>query len=186
MLHSAAEEAGTVSDDSERPIRIVLAEPDPAWPARFAREAERIRAALGRRALAIEHVGSTSVPGLAAKPVIDVVLVVEDAADEPSYTPPLEAAGYVLHKREPDRHQHRFFKATDSDVHLHVFSEGCPEVGRMLLFRDHLRRSSADRELYLQAKRALAQREWRRGQEYADAKSPVVEEILSRAGARDT
>lgn len=163
----------------------MLADPDPAWPGLFARQAERIRSALGERALQIEHVGSTSVPGLAAKPVIDVVLVVGNAADEPSYVPPLEAAGYVLHKREPDWHEHRFFKATDSDVHLHVFSEGCPEVGRMLLFRDQLRADPADRELYLRTKRSLAQRQWRRAQEYADAKGPVVQEILARAAARD-
>jgi len=175
-----------VSDDPSRAVRVVLADPDPAWPGRFAREAERIRSALGGRALQIEHVGSTAVPGLAAKPVIDVLLVVSDAADEPSYTPPLEAAGYVLHKREPDWHQHRFFKATDSDVHVHVFSEGCPEVGRMLLFRDHLRADPADRELYLRTKRSLAQQPWRRTQEYADAKSPVVQEILARAAAHDS
>lgn len=174
-----------MSEDSKQTIRIVLADPDPAWPSLFTREAGRIRAALGERALEIEHVGSTSVPGLAAKPVIDVLLVVGDAADEPSYRPPLEAAGYVLHKREPDWHQHRFFKAEDSDVHVHVFSEACPEIGRLLLFRDHLRRDPADRELYLQTKRALAKQEWPRGQDYADAKSPVVQEILSRAGARD-
>jgi GrpB-like predicted nucleotidyltransferase (UPF0157 family) len=172
-----------VSDDPSRAVRIVLADPDPAWPGLFAREAERICSALGGRALQIEHVGSTSVPGLAAKPVIDVVLVVADAAHEPSYAPSLEAAGYVLHKREPDWHQHRFFKATESDVHLHVFSEGCPEVGRMLLFRDQLRADPADRELYLRTKRCLAKRQWRRAQEYADAKTPVVQEILARAAA---
>jgi GrpB-like predicted nucleotidyltransferase (UPF0157 family) len=164
-----------------RSVRIVLADPDPAWPRLFAREAERIRTALGDRALGVEHVGSTSVPGLAAKPVIDVLLVVADAADERSYMPPLEAAGYVLHHREPDWHEHRLFNRPDSAVNLHVFSDGCVEVGRMLRFRDRLRADRADRELYLRTKRRLAEREWRRTQEYADAKGTVVEEILARA-----
>jgi GrpB-like predicted nucleotidyltransferase (UPF0157 family) len=164
-----------------RSVRIVLADPDPAWPRLFAREAERIRTALGDRALGVEHVGSTSVPGLAAKPVIDVLLVVADAADERSYMPPLEAAGYVLHHREPDWHEHRLFNRPDSAVNLHVFSDGCVEVGRMLRFRDRLRADRADRELYLRTKRRLAEREWRRRQEYADAKGTVVEEILARA-----
>lgn len=173
-----------MTDDPNRMVRVVLAEPDPAWPAVFAREAERIRSALGGRALQVEHVGSTAVPGLAAKPVIDVVLVVGDAADEPSYAPPLEVAGYVLHRRDPGWHEHRLFKTTDSTVHVHAFSEGCLEVRRMMLFRDRLRADPADRELYLRTKLCLAKRQWRRAREYAEAKSAVVEEILARAAAR--
>ncbi len=83
---------------------------DPAWPCLFEREAQRIRGALGERALMVEHVGSTSVPGLAAKPIIDILLVVADSADEASYVPDLEAVGYVLRIREPEWHQHRVFK----------------------------------------------------------------------------
>jgi GrpB-like predicted nucleotidyltransferase (UPF0157 family) len=171
--------------DGARPasVRIVLADPDPAWPGLFAREAERIHAALGDRALRVEHVGSTSVPGLAAKPIIDVLLVVADAADEPSYSPALTAAGYVFHHREPEWHEHRLFKGPDTAVNLHVFSAGCVENERMLSFRDRLRSDPADRELYLRTKRELARRTWGRTQEYADAKGAVVEEILARAAA---
>jgi GrpB-like predicted nucleotidyltransferase (UPF0157 family) len=86
---------------------IKLAEYDPAWPELYAHEADRIRAALGDRALLIEHVGSTSVPGLAAKPRIDIVLAVDDSSEERSYVPPLESAGYVLRIREPEWHEHR-------------------------------------------------------------------------------
>ena len=160
---------------------ITLAEYDPAWPRLFEREAERIRAALGDRALLLEHVGSTSVPGLAAKPRIDILLVVPNSADEPAYVPPLEAAGYVLRIREPDWYEHRVFKGPDIDVNLHVFSQGCPEIGRMLLFRDWLRGNAADRELYQRTKRELARKEWKYVQSYADAKTDVVEEILARA-----
>jgi GrpB-like predicted nucleotidyltransferase (UPF0157 family) len=161
--------------------RVVLVEYDPQWPTFFEREAARIREALGVRALRIEHAGSTSVPGLIAKPVIDVVLEVADSADEAAYVPSLEAAGYVFRFREPDWHQHRLLKGPAVDLHLHVFSRGCSEIDRMLAFRDRLRTNGADRELYAQTKRELTQRRWKRVQDYADAKSNVVEGILARA-----
>ncbi len=161
------------------PIELVAY--DPAWPQLFGREDERIRRALGDRVLLLEHVGSTSVPGLAAKPWIDMVLVVTDSADEPAYVPALEAAGHVLRIREPDWYEHRMFKRLDPGVHLHVFSPGCAEVERMLLFRDRLRNNEPDRRLYERTKRDLAQREWVYTQNYADAKATVVQEILTRA-----
>ena len=161
--------------------QIELVDYDPAWPGLFAREAERIRAALGERAVLLEHTGSTSVPGLAAKPIIDMTLAVPDSSDEESYAPALEAAGYVLRIREPDWHEHRVFKGPDTNVNLHVFSDGCPEIDRMLRFRDWLRTDQADRELYEQTKRKLAAREWTYVQDYADAKTLVVEEIIARA-----
>ena len=127
----------------EPPVRadgpVRLAEPDPTWPQQYAREEERIRAALGPRALQVEHVGSTSVPGLAAKPVIDIVLAVRNSADEAAYVPDLEAAGYVLKFREPAWYEHRFLRDRDPDVQIHVFTVGSPEVERMLAFRDRLR-----------------------------------------------
>ena len=172
--------AVTVGDIAP-PARIALAEYDPAWPVLYAREAARIRAALGDRALLLEHVGSTSVPGLAAKPLIDVLLVVADSADEATYVPHLEASGYVLWIREPELCEHRLFKGPDTDVNVHVFSPGCPEPQRMLGFRDHLRRNTDDRHLYERTKRALADRVWTHVQNYADAKSAVIDEILARA-----
>lgn len=160
---------------------IVLVEYDPEWPRLFAREARRIRDALGDGALEIEHVGSTSVPGLAAKPVIDVVVAVRDSADEVAYIPALEAAGYVLRVREPDWHEHRLLKGPEANVNVHVFSQDDPEIERMLLFRDRLRRDESDRALYERAKRRLARKGWKFVQHYADAKSDVVEEIIARA-----
>lgn len=164
---------------------VTLSEYDPAWPERFDREAGRIRSALGERVLALEHVGSTSVPGLAAKPIIDVLLVVADSADEPSYAPALEEAGYVLTIREPDWHQHRLFKGPDADANVHVFSRGSGEIMRMVSFRDWLRANPADRNLYLATKRDLARRNWKYVQNYADAKSKVIDEILARATSRE-
>ena len=161
--------------------RILIADYDRRWPELFDREAERIRSALDQRALRIEHTGSTSVPGLAAKPVIDIVLVVADSADEEAYVPPLEAAGYSLQIREADWYEHRMFKGPDTDVNLHVFSSGCPEIDRVVVFRDWLRENPADRDLYARAKRALARQEWTTVQDYADAKTEVIEEIIGRA-----
>lgn len=175
--------AATLGDLPEHNARIELAEYDPEWPRLYEREAERIGRALGARMLWIEHVGSTSVPGLAAKPLIDIVLVVADTTDEAEYVPPLEAAGYVLRIREPDWFEHRLFKGPDTNVNVHTFSEGCEEVDRMVGFRDWLRAHDEDRDLYLAAKRELAQQEWKYVQNYADAKSAVVTEILERASS---
>jgi GrpB-like predicted nucleotidyltransferase (UPF0157 family) len=163
---------------------IHLSEYDPEWPRLFSREADRVRGLLGGVAVAIEHVGSTSVPGLVAKPVIDMVLVVPDSADEPSYLPQLEAAGYVLRIREPDWFEHRLFKGPDTDVNLHVFTVGADEVDRMLRFRNRLRGSDRDRDRYALVKRDLARRNWRHVQHYADAKTPVITEILREVDGR--
>jgi GrpB-like predicted nucleotidyltransferase (UPF0157 family) len=111
---------------ADGPIR--LADPDPEWAAQYAREEKRIRAALGPRAAQVEHVGSTSVPGLAAKPVIDIVLTVIDSSDEAGYLTDLEAAGYVLQFREPDWYKHRFLRYRDPDVQVHVFTAPDPRT----------------------------------------------------------
>jgi len=119
--------------------QITLVSYDPDWPRLFTREADRLRSVLGDEALRIEHVGSTSVPCLIAKPIIDIVLVVPDSADEPRYVPRLEAVGYVLRIREPGWFEHRLFKGPDTSINLHTFSSGVTEVERMLRFRDRLR-----------------------------------------------
>jgi GrpB-like predicted nucleotidyltransferase (UPF0157 family) len=163
------------------PVAIVLREHDPAWAQRFAIERQKIHAVLGDRALVVEHIGSTSVVGLAAKPVVDICLAVPDSSDEAAYVPDLEALGYSIRVREPDWHEHRMLRTAARDVHLHVFTAGSGEIERHLVFRDRLRRDSADRALYESTKRALAQQEWESMDDYATAKSDVVEEILARA-----
>jgi len=159
---------------------IVLAEYDPAWAVLYEREAERVHATLGSRVRLLEHAGSTSVPGLAAKPIIDMVLAVADSADEAAYVPQLESAGYVLRIREPDWHEHRLFKGPDTNINLHTFSDGSSEISRMLAFRDRLRTHDDERDLYLATKRELAARHWTYVQDYADAKGEVVEGIIAR------
>jgi GrpB-like predicted nucleotidyltransferase (UPF0157 family) len=171
----------TVGELSVLNGRVELRDYDPEWPGKFTREAELILNALGERALRIEHVGSTAVPGLWAKPVIDILLVTVDSADEPTYVPMLEGAGYVLRIREPNWHQHRMFNRPGVAVNLHVFSAGSPEIDRLLLLRDRLRGNSNDRQLYANTKRRLASQTWKYMQNYADAKSAVIEEIIRRA-----
>jgi len=164
--------------------QIVLVDHDPAWPHLYAREEARVRSVLGDRVVRIEHTGSTSVPGLAAKPIVDIAMTVPDVTDEPAYIPDLEAAGYVLRIREsePDWYDHRVFKGPDTNINLHTFSAGCVELERMVGFRDWLRAHDDDRELYESTKRDLAKREWKFVQNYADAKSEVVDAITERAG----
>jgi GrpB-like predicted nucleotidyltransferase (UPF0157 family) len=161
------------------PVRLV--DYDPGWPGLYEREAGRIRSALGDRVLLLEHIGSTSVPGLAAKPRIDILLVVAEPGREETYVPQLEEAGYRLVIAEPDWHQHRVLNGPDTDVNLHVHSPESPEIERNLRFRDHLRANQADRDLYERTKRELAGRHWTYTQQYADAKTGVIEEILERS-----
>jgi GrpB-like predicted nucleotidyltransferase (UPF0157 family) len=176
-------QAARIGDVQVHNAPIQLMDYDAEWPTLFIREATRVRATLGDRVLMLEHVGSTSVPGLAAKPIIDMILAVADSADEPAYVPAMESAGYVLRVREPEWHQHRLFKGPDTDINLHVYSFGCPEIDRMLMFRDWLRSNDADRELYERTKRELAKRTWKYVQDYGDSKTTVVEEIIARASA---
>jgi len=161
--------------------RIVIVDYDPAWPKRFHQEAAKIRSALGEVALHIEHISSTSVPALVAKPIVDILLVVEDSRNETSYVPALEDAGYILRVREPNFHEHRMFRTAHKDVHVHVFSPGSPEIGRYLLLRDRLREDAEDRELYARTKRDLASKSWPSMDHYAEAKTEVVEGIIARA-----
>jgi GrpB-like predicted nucleotidyltransferase (UPF0157 family) len=171
----------TIGEPTVLNDRVTLVEYDPEWPRHFEREAARIRKALGDRALRIEHAGSTSVPGLVAKPIVDIVLEVADSSDEASYVASLESVGYVLRIREAKWHEHRMFKGPETPVNLHVFSHDCSETQRMILFRDRLRANQSDRELYARTKRTLAQRKWKFVQNYADAKSEIVEAIVARA-----
>ncbi len=160
---------------------IVIADYDPSWPKKFAVHAKVIRKALKDRLLLIEHVGSTSVPGLAAKPIIDIDVVVEDSSNESTYLSALEEAGYELRVREPDWHEHRMLRTPERDVHVHIFSPDSPEVERHLVFRNRLRKKTDDRQLYESIKRKLSTQSWDDMNAYARAKSEVMERILASA-----
>ncbi|MGF0115203.1 GrpB family protein [Promicromonospora sp. Marseille-Q5078] len=159
---------------------IVIVEPDPRWPARFERESARILAALGTAAVRVDHVGSTAVPGLPAKPIVDIDLSVPDVEDEGAYLPALLAAGYVLRVREPG---HRLVRTPELDVQVHICPAGSDWERRHLLFRDRLRHDADDRAAYAALKRELAARDWPSMNHYADAKGGLIAEILARAEA---
>jgi GrpB-like predicted nucleotidyltransferase (UPF0157 family) len=169
-------------DGPPAPAPIVVVDYDPAWPDMYAREERRVRDLLGDAVIAIDHVGSTSVAGLAAKAIIDIDLTVRDSADEDAYVLPLVAAGYRLIVREPNWHEHRLFKGPDVNINLHVFSPGSPETVRHRVFRDWLRTHPDDVERYAATKRALA------GgvadiQAYTFAKNDIIDDIYRRAFA---
>lgn len=177
-MSDPSESTVLIGGDEKRDI--VLVPYDPSWPARFHAERDRIRAALGDGCLGIEHVGSTSVPGLLAKPIVDVLVTVADVEVERDYVPPLELTGYVLRVRQPGR---RMLRTPDLDVHVHVCSAGSPEAREFVEFRDRLRASPDDRARYARAKQDLAQRDWPTMNHYAAAKTDVIRRILRGAPA---
>ena len=167
----------------ERPGDIVIAESDPAWPQWYAELEVRIRRALGDRVLHLQHIGSTGVPGLSAKAIIDIDLTVADPREEAAYVPALEAEGFWLRIREPGWHEHRLLYAEHPHANLHVFGPGSPEVMRHRMLRDWLMAHADDRECYAAAKRTAAARANAGGEsvmEYNLRKEPVVREILDK------
>ena len=190
MATASVEEIAAAAVNAPQPyaVKVVIEDYNPEWPTWYASDEEAIRAALGPGVVRIEHTGSTSVPGLAAKPIIDILLLVPDSADEPAYVPALESIGYTLRAREPNWYEHRLLvqRAEDGaphsiNLHVHSPESAAPEVERILAFRDWLRTHPDDRARYESIKRDLANRDWKYVQHYANAKSDIVEEILSRA-----
>jgi GrpB-like predicted nucleotidyltransferase (UPF0157 family) len=159
-------------------LEVELHDSDEGWPRIYLEHERRIRDALAPAAVEVEHIGSTSVPGLAAKPIIDIVVVVEDVTAEEDYHDGLLAVGYLLRVREPG---HRLVRTPSRDVHVHVYERGAPEVGEYLLLRDHLRSDAADRALYERTKRDLLRFRWDDMNDYADAKTDVIVGIKARA-----
>jgi GrpB-like predicted nucleotidyltransferase (UPF0157 family) len=160
---------------------IAIVDYDLRWPDMYQKHAAIILHVLGQKALVLEHVGSTSVPGLAAKPIIDIDVLVEDSSNEAAYLPLLLAAGYVLRVREPGWHEHRMLRTPELDTHVHIFSADCEEAARHIAFRNHLRSNAEDRFRYDALKRKLAKEDWPDMNAYARAKTELVEEIIARA-----
>jgi GrpB-like predicted nucleotidyltransferase (UPF0157 family) len=154
---------------------------DDTWAGKYRDHLQRIADALAAVDVTIEHIGSTAVPGLAAKPIIDIVVAVVDITAEEDYLDALLAAGYLLRVREPG---HRLVRTQSRDVHVHILEQGDPAVDEYLLFRDHLRFDSDDRALYESTKRSLLSRQWDDMNDYADAKTDVIVAIKARARAR--
>lgn len=175
-------EAQVVSTRPRKPIELV--EPDPNWASSFVLIAQRIQAALGSRALVIQHVGSTSVPGLPAKDTIDVDLVVANPSDEASYVDDLAAAGFQFLLRESAWFEHRFFGLAEPYANLHVFGPDCPEVVRHRIFSKWLRENEDDRLAYAKVKReaaAAAEEAHETMNQYNYRKESLIRQILDRA-----
>ena len=159
---------------------LTIVEPDPRWPQDFEALRVIIAGALGASAVRVDHVGSTSVPGLPAKPIVDVDVVVPDPDDEKGYVPALEAAGLVLAVREPWWQGHRLFRYAAPRANVHVFGPEAAEPVRHRIFRDWLRTHPDDRDLYADAKRAAAVAGGH-VMEYNARKQAVLREILVQA-----
>jgi len=167
-------------------VGIELTDSDPAWPRQYDGLADRIRQALGWRVLQLEHVGSTSVPGLAAKPVIDIDLTVADPGRERDYLPALETIGFRLTIREPWRYGHRALVTDQPRCNLHVFGFDSPEPVRHRIFRDWLRGNPEERDRYAATKHQAASEANAGGEhvmQYNARKQQVIREIYHRAFA---
>jgi GrpB-like predicted nucleotidyltransferase (UPF0157 family) len=181
MDPSDAEQAGIDRIPAPGPVSVV--EPDPGWPQMYALVADRIRRALGTSIVELDHVGSTSVPGLPAKPVIDIDLIVDDSSEESAYVPALEAVGFRLVIREPGWHEHRVLTTDSPRTNLHVFSPDCPEVIRHRMFRDWLSSHPDDLARYRDVKLEAAEATTQAGErvmDYNQRKQPVIREIYGR------
>jgi GrpB-like predicted nucleotidyltransferase (UPF0157 family) len=154
---------------------------DEQGPNIFRLHHDRIRRALVGVVEAVEHIGSTSVPGLAAKAIVDIVVTVEDITADEDYLDPLIEAGYELRVREPG---HRLVRTPARDVHMHVLEQDDPAFDEYILFRNHLRSDADDRLLYESTKRALLIEDWDDMNSYAEAKTEVITAIKQRARAQ--
>ncbi|MBR8742555.1 GrpB family protein [Nocardiopsis sp. MG754419] len=161
--------------------RVTIAAHDPKWPYLFRQEADRIRQTLGDRALSVEHVGSTAVPGMDAKPCIDIQVAVADPTDESAYLPSLAQLGYSVFIPVTDWDEHLLLKGSRVNVNLHVFAHGSEGLVRARLLRDYLTADAGARLRYAAVKHDLSAREWSRIHDYLDAKSGIVTELLAEA-----
>ena len=161
-------------------LEVSLHTHDDRWAGIYEDHRRRIHDALAPVAVEIEHIGSTSVPGLAAKPIVDIVVTVDDITAEEDYLDALLAQGYELRVREP---RHRLVRTPARDVHVHIYERDDPAVDEYLLLRDRLRSHAGDRALYEETKRALLSSRWDDMNAYADAKTDIILEIKARARA---
>ena len=157
---------------------VIVVPPDPTWPARFEAEALRLRALFGDEMLTVHHVGSTSVPGLWAKPIVDLMPLVRSIDRLAALRPAVEAAGFLWRGEYgiPGRCYVR-----NDDLNVHMYEPGHHEVARHLAFRDHLRAHPEARDAYAALKRDLAARFTHQREAYQDGKSALIEALLRDA-----
>ncbi|WP_137291822.1 GrpB family protein [Nocardioides dongxiaopingii] len=178
-------DAARVAVSARAPETVEVVPPDPAWSQWYDAVCSRVVAALGEQVVSIAHVGSTSVPGLPAKPVVDVDLLVPDPADEEAWLPQLEAAGFELRVREPEWEEHRCLRGTDPACNLHVFAPDSRESRRHRMFGAWLRTHPADRELYASVKQEVARRGFTDAMLYNNEKAWVIYDLYEKIFAAD-
>ena len=158
---------------------------DPAWPQLFEEEAARIKQALGENCCEIHHIGSTSVPGLKAKPLIDILPVVYDLQKVDQATPLMEAMGYEDKRDFGIAFRHFFCKRQERRTHnVHIFEIGSPEIEKHLIFRDWMRTHEGDRREYAQIKQQLADQFPDDSMAYSLGKNKFIKDILQKVGYR--
>lgn len=162
---------------------VVIVDYDPQWPARFEAERARIALALGSvdGVIAIEHVGSTAVPGLAAKPIIDIMIGVREIAIGERCIEPMESLDYEYRGDAGIPGRHYFRKGNPRSHHLHLIEHGSEFWVNHLLFRDELRSHPESAREYEALKRELAERHRFDRAAYTDAKNPFIASALARA-----
>ena len=158
-------------------MRVRLDRSSDEWPLKYERVSQQIGRVLGVRAKRVEHIGSTAVPGLDAKPIVDILLELDDVDDQDIHQA-LAGIGLAPIVDEPG---HRMFRTAAGDVHVHLWASDDSEIERHILFRDWLRENEMDRRLYKREKYRLAAMEWPTQNDYAEAKTPVINEIVARA-----
>ncbi|SFC93483.1 GrpB domain, predicted nucleotidyltransferase, UPF0157 family [Nocardioides terrae] len=177
--------AARVHARAAAPAPVEVVPPDPAWAGWYATVRDRIVDALGVRVIALEHVGSTAVPGLWAKPVIDIDLTVASPAAEHDWLPDLERVGFQLRVREPDWEEHRMLRGHQPPTNLHVFGPGAREPRRHVMFRDWLLTHGQDRERYAAVKRRVAAHGFEDAMLYNNAKAWVVYDMYEKIFVAD-
>lgn len=168
-------------------VQVVIAEYDPCWPFVYQEEEVRILDAIGHRLVAIEHMGSTSVPGLAAKPIIDIMAAIDSLANAQECVIPLLGLGYEYGPEVEDTiPERRYFRKGPRGArthHLHMVEIGSDFWARNLLFRDYLRAHPDEASRYAQLKKELAARYRNDRAGYTDAKGPYITSVLEKARA---
>lgn len=162
--------------------KVIIAPYDPEWPELFRRLGARLRGALGDVALRIDHIGSTSIPGLAAKPIIDVQISVASFDPLDAYRIPLESVGFVWRADNPELTK-RYFRESPGDrrTHIHVRRAGSFSEQFPLLFRDYMRTHPEDAERYAALKHMLAEQYAEDRHGYVEAKGPFVWQTIRKA-----
>jgi GrpB-like predicted nucleotidyltransferase (UPF0157 family) len=163
------------------PTKVQLVPYDPQWPIEFDKERLEIEKAIGADILSVDHIGSTSIPGLCAKPIIDILIGLKDFGDGFRCVSALEKLGYTFRGEHGIPGRHYFRKGSPRTHHLHMYTRGTPDWQHHILFRDYLRAHAAQRDSYAELKTALAKQYPENREKYLDGKAAFIQNIIQLA-----